>query len=93
MKKINFNAKPTSTRPASTVDAWVENREITEQKPLEPMKRLTIDVRVSLHKRIKSQCAMADLVMADEIREMLEKRFPPLPGEETFIPKSDQSPS
>ena len=45
----------------------------------EPTKRLTIDVPLSLHKRIKSQCAMQNLVMADEIRELLERRFPAMP--------------
>ena len=43
------------------------------------MKRLTIDVSKDLHKRIKSQCVMENLVMADEIRALLERRFPALP--------------
>jgi len=33
-------------------------------------------VTLGLHKRIKSQCAMQNLVMADEIRQLLERRFP-----------------
>ncbi len=41
------------------------------------MKRLTIDVPLSLHKRIKSQCAIENLIMADVVRDLLEKRFPP----------------
>lgn len=76
MKKISFNAKPSNAQPPVNVDAWVENRPFEEAKPREPMKRLTVDVPLSLHKRIKSQCAMENLVMADEIRLLLENRFP-----------------
>jgi len=40
------------------------------------MKRLTIDVPGSLHARIKAQCAMRGVKMADEVRALLEKHFP-----------------
>jgi hypothetical protein len=76
MKKVSFGGKPSAAN--SNADAWVENREIELAK--EPMKRLTIDVPLSLHKRIKSQCVMQELVMADVIREMLEQRFPSREG-------------
>jgi len=39
------------------------------------MKRLTIDVPSGLHARIKSQCALRGVKMADEVRELLEKHF------------------
>jgi hypothetical protein len=79
-KKIDFAAKPRSTETAFDQDAWVENR--FNESPLKPpvirerIKRLTIDVPASLHHRIKSQCAAADLVIADVVRELLERRFP-----------------
>lgn len=77
MKKIDFSAKrPTTPSPPAEIDHWVEN-----QSPIEPMKRLTIDVPMSLHRRIKSQCALDNLVMADVIRDLLDKRFPPRGGE------------
>jgi hypothetical protein len=44
--------------------------------PAEPTKRFTIDVTESLHKRIKGQCAMRGVIMADAIRELLEREFP-----------------
>jgi hypothetical protein len=73
MKKIDFgNHRPSQPIPEN-VDEWVENRDPSKR---EPMKRLTIDVPLSLHKRIKSQCALENLVMADEIRDLLERRFP-----------------
>ena len=43
----------------------------------EAMTRLTIDVPASLHARIKSQCALRGVKMADEVRELLEKHFQP----------------
>jgi hypothetical protein len=68
VKKVNFGAKrPTDQPPPTAVDNWVENR---EPGASEPTKRLTIDVSRSLHRRIKSQCALQNLVMADEIRDV-----------------------
>ncbi|OWK46460.1 hypothetical protein FRUB_00159 [Fimbriiglobus ruber] len=43
---------------------------------MEPVKRLTIDIPESLHRRVKTACAIEDLVMADVVREMLDQRFP-----------------
>lgn len=72
MKKVSFGSRPPAD-PALNADSWVKNREVETK---EAMKRLTIDVPVSLHKRIKSSCALKDLVMADVIRDLLEQSFP-----------------
>ena len=40
------------------------------------MKRLTIDIPLSLHQRVKSQCALKGENMADVVRELLGKHFP-----------------
>lgn len=40
------------------------------------MKRLTIDIPDSLHRRVKSRCGQDGLRMADVIRDLLEQRFP-----------------
>ena len=72
-KRVTFSGKPTAK--AADADDWVENRDRIIAEPKEATKRLTIDVSVSLHKRIKSQCALEDLVMCDVIRELLEQRF------------------
>jgi hypothetical protein len=40
------------------------------------MKRFTIDVPADLHMRIKLACTAKGSVMADIIREILEKEFP-----------------
>jgi acyl carrier protein phosphodiesterase len=41
------------------------------------MKRLTIDIPLSLHQRVKSRCALQGEKMADVVRGLLEKQFPP----------------
>jgi hypothetical protein len=86
MKKVTFSGKPPSTPTTGNVDDWVMNRETGKVEQTkddaakqERTKRLTIDVSISLHKRIKSQCALQDDQMADVIRDLLEERFPPRP--------------
>jgi len=80
MKKVTFTGKPTSRPGAGSPDQWVNDRNTNMAN--EPVKRLTIDVPVSLHQRVKSQCALQGLKMADVVRELLEKRFdePAKPG-------------
>lgn len=52
-----------------------EQAEATTAKA-EPMKRLTIDIPLSLHKRVKSQCANQGTTIADVVRAYLERKFP-----------------
>jgi hypothetical protein len=67
MKKITFSGKPTANRPTGSPDQWVSG---------EPTKRLTIDIPLSLHQRVKSRCALKGENMADVVRKLLEKEFP-----------------
>ena len=78
MKKVTFGGKRPSVSLTGNVDDWVMNREAEQidTKPREAMKRLTIDVPLSLHRRIKSRCAIDNLIMADVVRDLLEKQFP-----------------
>jgi len=71
MKKVAIGAKPQGPGNRPSSDQWVAAREASE-----PIKRLTIDIPLTLHKRIKSQCAIRGENMADEIRKLLEKHFP-----------------
>jgi plasmid segregation centromere-binding protein ParG len=68
-KKVSIGAKPTSSRRRPPLMRGVESRAPVEGP--EPMKRLTIDVPMSLHRAIKSQCAMRGTKIADEVRELL----------------------
>ena len=72
-KRISIGAKPSATRAQVEADAWVDYRE-TGDEP-EPMKRLTIDVPASLHREIKSQCALRGSKIADEVRELLLQNY------------------
>ena len=65
------SAVATAPEPAPIATA----KSVVEEQP-ESMKRLTIDIPASLHSRIKSQCALQGSKMADEIRLLLEERFP-----------------
>jgi hypothetical protein len=70
-KKVSLGIKPSLARTdAAKADEWVNHRES------KPLKRLTIDVSASLHARIKSQCAIRGVKMADELRALLETHFP-----------------
>jgi len=71
-KKIAFGTKPTSKPVPVAADAWVDSRIASEA---EIMKRLTIDIPESLHRNIKSQCAMRGTKIADEVRELLLKKY------------------
>jgi hypothetical protein len=66
MKKVTFSGKPSPKLPAASPDQWVSG---------EPMKRLTIDIPLSLHQRVKSQCALKGENMADVVRELLDRHF------------------
>lgn len=81
-KKITMSTKPTKTNGKElSADAWVKgegaslttNGHDTEK---EATARLTFDVPVSLHARIKSQCALKRVKMREEILTMLEEKFP-----------------
>ena len=70
-KKVAFGTKPVAKEASTpTADEWVAN------KANEETKRLTLDIPATLHKRIKAACAMRGTKMVDEIRSLLEERFP-----------------
>jgi hypothetical protein len=47
----------------------------------EPMKRFTIDVPVSLHRRVKAACAKRGLRTSSVLRYLLEREFPDTSGQ------------
>lgn len=82
MRKPSAFAK-SPAKPPDPADSWVASRDQEAATPpphaepeAEPMKRFTIDVPQSLHRRVKSVCAQRGLKMADVIREFLEREFP-----------------
>ena len=73
MKKVTFGGKPTARPGSGSPDDWVHAKEGGGEKT----KRLTVDISWSLHQRVKSGCALQGLQMADLVRGLLEKHFPP----------------
>lgn len=71
-KKITLGARPsTADKMPQSLDAWVEHRNPESVAT----KRLTLDISVELHKKIKATCAMRDVKMVNEITKLLEKEF------------------
>ena len=70
MNQKNINLTMPSKKDA---DKWVQDK---SQKTDEKMKRFTVDVPEGLHKRVKVQCYMRGKLMADVLREILEREFP-----------------
>jgi hypothetical protein len=68
-KKVTIGAKPSTLPETAKAEDWIRHRDP------DAMKRLTVDVSAGLHARIKSQCALRGVKMADEVRELLEKHF------------------
>jgi ParG len=72
--------KTISSKPAAmpgSADDWVKAAAEAVPAPAGPMKRLTIDVSEDLHTRLKVGCARRRLKMADMLRELLDREFPP----------------
>ena len=80
-KKVPMSTKPVNKTTAQTydADAWVSGAKLNTngQSPdKEKTARFTIDIPVSLHARIKSQCALKRVKMREEVLAMLEEKFP-----------------
>ena len=70
-KRVTMRPKQDLAKTATPdSDRWVQNRSNA------PMKRFTIDVPATLHARIKANCALRGVKMADEIRALLAQEFP-----------------
>ncbi len=80
-KKVTMSTKPTSKTNAQAydADAWVSGAKLDtngQAEDKEKTARFTIDIPVSLHARIKSQCALKRVKMREEVLVMLEEKFP-----------------
>jgi hypothetical protein len=78
-KSVSLTKKPARAPQVDPADAWVDRQATpANQEPAaEPKKRMTIDIRASLHRRIKASCASEGTTIADVIREFLEKNYGP----------------
>ena len=77
-KSVPLTKKPARAPQVDPADAWVGDRQAApagQEPAAEPMKRMTIDIRASLHRCIKASCASEGTTIADVIREFLEKKY------------------
>ncbi len=77
-KKVSFGAKPTHRKAEPQQKAKAQAEQWVQHRATEGTKRLTLDLPASLHRRIKISCASRDTRMVEEIRELLEKHYPPV---------------
>jgi predicted HicB family RNase H-like nuclease len=80
-KKVTMSTKPNKTDARKlSADDWVsQGAKLTadgDEPEKEATARFTIDIPVSLHARIKSQCALKRVKMRDEVLSILEEKFP-----------------
>jgi hypothetical protein len=68
-KHIKIGPKPESKE---SLDQWIGN----EPKPQDSV-RLTFNISKTLHKRIKRVCIEKEVFMAEELRALLERAYPP----------------
>ena len=67
----SFSGKPPGQNLSRAADAIAN---ITP--PPEPKKRMTVDLPLSLHSRVKLRCVQDNVAISDVVREMLERNFP-----------------
>lgn len=73
-KKIDIGGRPSlKQQPGEDMDAWVNQNKVDGKD--KSMKRLTVDIPESLHRQLKSDCAMRGTKIADEIRKMLANKY------------------
>lgn len=72
-KSIPFR-KPAPTTAAA--DSWIDGNAAALVMPALAMSRLTLDLPVALHRRIKMRCAEQGDRMVEKLREILEREFP-----------------
>ncbi|NEP61205.1 MAG: hypothetical protein F6K31_30215 [Symploca sp. SIO2G7] len=87
-KKVSFGTKPKANvddwvdnrevpeePPVAETPAPVEPEPEVEEPQKEKMKRLTLDIPESLHRRIKGKAVMEGVTMVEMLRELMEETY------------------
>lgn len=72
-KSVAFKRPVAPTDP----DTWIEGGKEIEPEPPKRMVRFTLDVDADLHMRMKLECVRQGKAMADVLRAVLAREFPP----------------
>ncbi len=85
-KRIGLTLAKPQTSAVETAEAWVSSRLGADKEnpgepaaPPEPTRRLTFDLALSLHRRLKVEAARRDKNVADFLREVIERECPQAP--------------
>lgn len=70
------SAAISAVQPSPVVEPEPPPQPVEPPAPAIPMKRLTLDISESLHRRLKATCAQRGTKMVDDIRLILEREFP-----------------
>ena len=72
------NKPPEETQSATPLPSAIVAEEARRPAPAPkvPMKRLTFDIPATTHMRMKLACVEEGKDMAEELREMIERRWP-----------------
>lgn len=70
------SAAVSAVPPPPVVEPEPAPQPVEPPAPAIPMKRLTLDISESLHRRLKATCAQRGTKMVDDIRLILEREFP-----------------
>jgi hypothetical protein len=66
--------QPVATNGQSHISPNVGNKETTNEELVEPMRRLSIDIPASLHRRFKTACSKNDKRMQTEVESFILMR-------------------
>ena len=72
--RVATNVERGEDKPHSHISSKAGKQEAGQPAEEEPVARLSIDLPKSLHRRFKTACAKADLKMAAEVMQLIERR-------------------
>jgi hypothetical protein len=63
-----------SLKPRRTADEWAEGVP-TPEKPTGDVKRVTVDLPIEVHQRLKIKCVMERVNIADMVKKWIEEKL------------------
>jgi hypothetical protein len=63
-----------SLKPRRTAEEWAEGVSRPE-KPTSDVKRVTVDLPIEVHQRLKIKCVMERVNIADMVRQWIEEKL------------------
>ena len=76
-KKVVFGAVPTKPASPASLDDLVQSRaegaanSAANDKPAEATRRVSVDLPMSVHTKLKLHCVQSGVLMADYVRQLI----------------------